>query len=83
MWIVMNIGCLECGVSSKVVGVFADEARAEAVAAACQKEYGWRESGQNEFVVYELPAPESVDAEYQIGTNAALCGPRDTTHETR
>lgn len=29
MWLVMNIGCIECDVSSKVVGVFADKARAQ------------------------------------------------------
>jgi uncharacterized protein (UPF0212 family) len=31
MWIVMNTGCLECGVSSKVVGVFADKALADSM----------------------------------------------------
>jgi len=32
---VMNIGCIECGVSSAVVGVFADKAKADAIAAEC------------------------------------------------
>ena len=30
-YLVMNIGCIECGVSSKIVGLFADRARADAV----------------------------------------------------
>lgn len=64
MYLVMNIGCIECGVSSKIVGVFADKAKADEVAAACDKTHSWREGGQNAFEVYELPAPEVVDAEY-------------------
>lgn len=64
MWLVMNIGCIECGVSSKIVGVFADKVKAEEVAAACQNVYSWREGGQNSFEVFELPASELVDAEY-------------------
>jgi hypothetical protein len=27
-WIVVNIGCIECGVSSNIVGVFTDKERA-------------------------------------------------------
>ena len=64
MWLVMNIGCLECGVSSKIVGVFADKAKADEVAAACYKTHDWREGGQNAFEVFGVPAPEVVDAEY-------------------
>lgn len=74
MWLVMNIGCIECDVSSKIVGVFSDEARANAVAEACGEKYGWREGGQNAFEVHELPPPEAVDAEYDIGSNASLSG---------
>lgn len=31
-YVVVNIGCIECGVSSAVVGVYASEAEAERVA---------------------------------------------------
>lgn len=65
MYLVMNIGCIHCGVTSKIVGLFADKVRADAVAADCAKKHGWREGGQNEFEVHELPEPERVDAEYE------------------
>lgn len=71
MWLVMNIGCIECGVSSKVVGVFSDKEKAEAVADACDKKYSWREGGQNSFEVFEIPSPEVVDAEYELDGDAA------------
>lgn len=34
-WIVVNIGCIECGVSSDIVGVYATQAEAEAVVEVC------------------------------------------------
>jgi hypothetical protein len=64
MWLVMDIGCIECGVSSKIVGVFADKAKADEIAAACCKTHYWRDGGQNAFEVFEIPAPEVMDAEY-------------------
>ena len=63
-YLVMNIGCIECSVSSKIVGLFADKARADAVAEACNEKHSWREHGQNNFEVFALPEPERVDAEY-------------------
>lgn len=72
MWLVMNIGCIECGVPSKVVGVFADEARAEDVAIACEKKYSWRHGGQNAFEVHKMPEANLVDDEYELGSNARV-----------
>ena len=63
-YLVMNIGCIECSVSSKIVGLFADKARADAVAEACNEKHPWRENGQNNYEVFALPEPERVDAEY-------------------
>lgn len=63
-YVVFNIGCIECGVSSKIVGLFADKVAAESVAKQCDRLHGWRDGGQNNFEVFELPASESVDAEY-------------------
>lgn len=65
MWLVMNIGCIECGVSSAIVGVFADKEKAEAIADECDKKYSWREGGQNHFEVFEIPGPETVADEYK------------------
>lgn len=64
MWLVMNIGCIECGVSSKIVGVFADKVKADEAAAACKNGHSWREGGQNSFEVFELPDVGVVDTEY-------------------
>ncbi len=68
MWMVMNIGCLECGVSSAVVGVFADKARADAIAAECYEKYNWRERGENAFYVFKLPETEQIALEYEVGS---------------
>lgn len=66
MWIVVNIGCIECGVSSDIVGVFSDEARATAIAKQFDKKYGWREGGQNSFEVFPMPEVDVMNAEYSI-----------------
>lgn len=70
-YIVVNIGCLECGVSSNIVGVFADKKRADDIATACSENYNWREGGQNVFEVFELPEPEIINPEYN-GINEVI-----------
>jgi hypothetical protein len=65
MYLVMNIGCIECGVSSKIVGLFSDKVRADKVAEACDEKHSWREGGQNHYEVFPLPDPEVVDEEYE------------------
>lgn len=72
MYLVMNIGCIECGVSSKVVGVFADKSKAESVAKTLDADaaMSWREGGQNSFEVFTLPKPEIVDEEYEAALAA-------------
>ncbi len=62
---VINIGCIECGVSSNIVGIFADLDRANYVAEQCRKLYDWREKGQNEYHVFALPVPEEINEEYK------------------
>lgn len=63
-YIVVNIGCIECGVSSGIVGIFADEKRARDVAEACCNKYSWREGGENDFEVFDLPEPETINPDY-------------------
>jgi hypothetical protein len=65
MYLVMNIGCIECGVTSKIVGLFSEKVRADAVASACNERHGWRERGQNNYEVHKLPEAEFVDSEYE------------------
>lgn len=61
-WIVFNIGCIECGVSSAIVGVFTDEAQAKDVADKCRAKFSWREGGQNEFEAFPLPENDNIVA---------------------
>jgi hypothetical protein len=65
MWILVNIGCIECGVSSAIVGVFTDEARAEALAKRLEEKMHWREGGQNQFEVFKMPEPDIIAEEYR------------------
>lgn len=67
MWVVVNIGCIECGVSTAIVGVFSDHAKAGAIAEelAGIKAMRWREGGQNEYEVFEMPKADVVAEEYQ------------------
>ena len=57
MYIVMDIGCLECGVSTEVVGVFDTREAAEAARDARTEETkNWREGGQTSAEVFEWPS---------------------------
>lgn len=64
MWLVMNIGCIECGVSSAIVGIFFEKEKAEKIAAECCKQFSWREGGQNDFEVFCIPDAEKIADEY-------------------
>lgn len=62
-WLVFNIGCIECGVSSNVVGVYRTEAEADKVAETLNEALDWRGGGQNSYEVFDLSAPQ--DDEYR------------------
>jgi hypothetical protein len=62
-YMVFNVGCIECGVSSNVVGLFTDKVKADELAYTLQDTHGWREGGQNAFRVFELPEQDDVIAE--------------------
>lgn len=63
-WLVVNIGCIECGVSSAVVGLFEDEAEARLVAERLARSHSWREGGQNSFEIFALPEVGVIAEEY-------------------
>lgn len=63
-YIVVNIGCIECGVSSNIVGVFDNKEKADDISAICNEKYDWREGGQNSFEVFEMPELNVVNPEY-------------------
>lgn len=63
-YVVVNVGCIECGVSSNVVLLTRDKARADAEADRCGSLFDWRQGGQNSFEVFEVE-PEVLAAEYE------------------
>ena len=56
-WLLFNVGCIECGVSSAVVGLFSDKLKAEKIGALLDKHHGWREGGQNSYEIFDLTQP--------------------------
>ena len=71
-WLVFNVGCIECGVSSNVVGVYDTEGEARGIAAICRAKLHWREHGQNAFEVFNLTNPQG--SEYTEAINQASEG---------
>lgn len=63
-YILVNIGCIECGVSSAIVGVFTSMQKAEEVQSHCDNVHSWRQGGQNSFEIFEIPEIDVVDPEY-------------------
>ena len=60
-WMVFNVGCIECGVSSNVVGFYSTEEEANQVAETCEDHLHWRQGGQNAFEVFDLRAPQAQE----------------------
>lgn len=58
-YLLMNIGCIECGVSSDVVGLYETEDMANVDAGKCNEKLHWREHGQNSFEVFDLEKPRA------------------------
>ena len=64
MWLVFNVGCIECGVSSNVVGVFVRKYKADEIAKTLNEKHAWREGGQNSYEVFELNRAGDIAEEY-------------------
>ena len=60
-YMVFNIGCIECGVGSNVVGLYDTQEEANKVVAVCVDKLQWREDGQNIFKVYDLTEPQAQE----------------------
>lgn len=65
MWLVFNIGCLHCSVTSAIVGVFAAKHQADFIAEVLNKKMSWRQDGHNIYTVFPLPVSESIADEYK------------------
>lgn len=60
-YLLMNIGCIECGVSSAIVGFYDHESDAEAAAEKCSEHLHWRDGGQNSFEVFDTSALQAAE----------------------
>ena len=67
-YILVNIGCIECGVSSNIVGVFDYLEIAEKIKSECDEKYDWREGGQNSFLIFNMPESNVINSEYPLLT---------------
>ena len=64
MWLVIHIGCIECDVPTKALGLFSNMEKAYEVAEACDKLHGGGAGGHAKAEVFDLPPVDVVDADY-------------------
>jgi len=58
VWVVIDVGCHECGVDSEPVGIFANEVDADTAASQRQAQTnGWRNGGQTIAEVFAMDTP--------------------------
>jgi hypothetical protein len=64
--VLVNIGCIECGVSTQIVGIFNDVAKADDLASKLNdsEEYSWREGGQNRYEVFPVKELDVIHSDY-------------------
>ena len=65
-WIVVNVGCMECGVTTQIVGVFTKKEIAEKWANKLNLTHGWRQHGENVFEIFPFPKLDEVREEYKV-----------------
>jgi hypothetical protein len=54
VYVAVDIGCIECGESSRVIGVFIRQEDADNAAEQAEKEQAANWGGQHEFIVQEV-----------------------------
>lgn len=64
MWIVVDIGCIECGESSSIVGVFSSKERADTIVKTLLRKRGFI-GGQHDYEAFELPVANVVAEDYR------------------
>ena len=63
MYLVIDVGCLECDEETFVVGVFEDKERAEEVFTKLGGNYIWV-APQGRILMFELPTMNIISADY-------------------
>lgn len=87
-WLAFDIGCIECGEPSAVIGVYATREAAEAACAVASEEQERNWVGQHSMEVFDLsrwgvePSRQSISATEVTGKNTGNFGadgaaPRD------
>ena len=54
-YILVDIGCIECGMETNIVGIFTNKKFAERLAENLDKELDFHGGGQHSFEVFEKP----------------------------
>lgn len=62
-YVVIDIGCLECGESSNIVGAYSNKARADSIATRLNKNLSFT-TGQHAYEVFKLPELNTIGAYY-------------------
>lgn len=62
----MEIGCIECGLGSDVVGLFEDRAAAEREVAVCKRDFYWQFGGENRFSIFEIDTDQDLNRNFLI-----------------
>ena len=60
-YILVDIGCIECGSSSNIVGVFSNKEFAEKLAYNLEEILDFHDGGQHSFEVFEKPVLNDFD----------------------
>ena len=63
-YLLFDVGCIECGEESGVVGVFTAKEVAEKHAEALNKGHGFT-GGQHSYEIFELPDDNVMNKEYK------------------
>lgn len=66
MFLLMDIGCIECGAQSRVVIKTADLSKAQRLQSKCEEQYGIVAGGKHKFMILPVPEDETVNERYNF-----------------
>jgi hypothetical protein len=64
MYIVIDVGCIDCGSKSGIVGTFETEDEANLAENEATKKLNWWDGGQHNFHTFEIQSACGITAEY-------------------
>ena len=59
-YLLVDIGCIECGSASNIVGLFPTETEAETARRTCAENLDWHDGRQHIFEVFDLEKPQDT-----------------------